>query len=160
MLYFTLIRSKLEYASVVWNCITTTDANKLERIQQKFAALCYNSFLPQVHYTYSNALECLKLHTLRKRRYHLDALFLIQVYLGSKFCPSVLETVGLCVPTRHLRDFPLFYVWPAIKNCPARWASAANVVCRDYDIFRRQNVSLDNILLRTRYLLFVCYQFT
>jgi hypothetical protein len=53
----------------------------------------------------TTALEHLKLHTLRKRRYHLDALFLIQVYLGSKFCPSVLETVGLHVPTRHLNTF-------------------------------------------------------
>jgi hypothetical protein len=148
ILYCTLIRSKLEYASVVWNSITTTDANKLERIQQKFAALCYKRFLPRVHYTYSNALEHLKLHTLRKRRYHLDVLFLIQVYLGSKFCPSVLETVGLRVPTLHLRDFPLFCVCPAIKNCPsARCASAANVVCRHFDIFRRQNVLLDHFLL-------------
>jgi hypothetical protein len=138
----------------------TTDGNKLERIQQKFAAL-YNRFLPHVHYIYSNALEYLKLHTLRKRRYHLDALFLIQVYLGSKFCPSVLETVGLRVPTRHLKDFPLFCVCPAIRNCPsARCASVANVVCRDFDVFRKQNVSLDHILLYTRYLLFVCYQFT
>jgi hypothetical protein len=67
--------------------------------------------------------------------YHLDALFLIQVYLGSKFCPYV--TFGLRVPTRHLRDFPLFYVCPVIKNRPsARCSSAANVVCRDSDIFR------------------------
>jgi hypothetical protein len=83
-------------------------------------------------------------HTLRKRRNDLDALFLIQVYLGSKFCPSV----GLRVPIRHLRDFPLFYVCPTMKNCPsARCASAANVVCRDFDIFRRHNVSLEHILL-------------
>jgi hypothetical protein len=95
MLYFTLIRSELEYASVVWNSITTTDANKLERIQQKFAALCYNHFLPHVHYSYANTSEYLKLHTLWKRRYHLDALFLIQVYRGLKYCPSLLEAVGL-----------------------------------------------------------------
>jgi hypothetical protein len=39
-------------------------------------------------------------------------------------------------------------VCPAIKNCPsARCASAAIVVCRDFDMFRRQNISLDHILL-------------
>jgi hypothetical protein len=120
----------------------------LERIQQKFAHLCYNRFRPHVHYSYANALEYLKLHTLRKRRYHLDALFLIQVYLGSKLCPSVLETVGLRVPTRHLRDFPLFHVCPNFKSRPsARCASAANVVCRDFDFFRILNVSFENILL-------------
>jgi hypothetical protein len=100
MLYFTLIRSKLEYTSVVLNSITTSDANKLERIQQKFAALCYYRFLPHVHCSCAEALAYLKLHTLRKRRYHLDALFLIQVYRGLKYCPSLLEAVGLRVPTR------------------------------------------------------------
>jgi hypothetical protein len=69
-------------------------------------------------------------------------------YSSSKLCPSVLETLGLHVPTRHLRDFPLFYVCPEIKNRPsARYASAANVACRDFHIFRRQNVSLEYILL-------------
>jgi hypothetical protein len=105
MLHFTLVRSKLGYASVVWNSVTTTDDNKLERIQQKFSALCYNPFLLHVHYSYAKALEYLKLHTLRKRRYHLDALLLIQDYRGLKYCPSVLEAVGLRVPTRYLRDF-------------------------------------------------------
>jgi hypothetical protein len=93
MSYFTRVRSTLQYASVVWNFITTTDANKLERIQQMFSALSYNRFLPHVHYSYAKALEYLKLHTLRKRRYRLDALFLIQVYRGIKYCPSLLEAI-------------------------------------------------------------------
>jgi hypothetical protein len=57
----------------------STDANKLERMQQRFAALCFNRFFPEGHYCYSLALEELKMHTLHIRRHCLDALFLIQV---------------------------------------------------------------------------------
>jgi hypothetical protein len=126
----------------------TADANKLERIQQTFAALCCNHFLPHVHYCYANALEYLKLHTLRKRRYHLDALFLIQVYRGLKYCPSFLEDVGLLVPTRYLRDFSMLNFSPSPKNCPsARCASTANFVCRDFDIFNKKCFSPSRFLI-------------
>jgi hypothetical protein len=102
VLYFILVRSKLEFASVVGNSITSSDANKLERIQQKFAIFCFCRFFPSCstylycclrerttrahledhlwsadHSLRNGALEKLSLQSLRKRRHHLDALFLL-----------------------------------------------------------------------------------
>jgi hypothetical protein len=42
-------------------------------------------------------LEKLNLQTLHIRRRHFDALFLINVFNGTKHCPSALETVGIRV---------------------------------------------------------------
>jgi hypothetical protein len=130
--------------------ITSTNASKLERIQQRFPALCFYPFLPQVRYCYTLALQELNLHTLRMRRHRLDAVFLTQVYSGSKLCPSILETVGLRVPPRRIRDFVLFSVCSSCKNCPStRCASTANVVCRDLGTFSSVTFckTLDFILL-------------
>jgi hypothetical protein len=146
-LYITLVRYKLEYASVVSNSITPTNVNKLQHIQERFAGLCFNRFFPQARYCYSLPLEKLKLHTLcMRRRHRLDALLPIQIYLGSKFCPSALVIVGLQVPARYIRDFTSFDVCSTFKNCPsARCASVANVVCRDVDVFGARNVPLNYI---------------
>jgi hypothetical protein len=80
------------------------------------------------------------------RRHGLDALFSTQVYFGFKFCPSVLEIVGLRVPARYIRDFALFNVCSSSKNIPsARCASAADVVCRDVDVFGAGNVHFNHL---------------
>jgi hypothetical protein len=152
ILCFSLVRPKLEYASVVWNSITSTNANKLQRIQKKFVALCYNRFIsPDSNgYSYANALQVLNLRNLHERRHQLDAIFAINVFLGSKPCPSTMDIIGLRIPTRNLRDFSLFHVSSSYTNCPSgRCATAANSVCNQLDVFRRQIVTLgcDIILL-------------
>jgi hypothetical protein len=148
-LYITLVRSRLEYASVVWNSITSTDANKLERIQQKFASVCVYRFFSNVSYAYNAALDKLGLQSLRTRRHYLDALFFVQVYRGLKSCPSLLESVSLRVPSSNLREFSLFGACPSNKHCPsARCAYAANVVGKDLDLFATGAASLSDFLPR------------
>jgi hypothetical protein len=145
-LYFSLVRSKLEYVSVVWNSITSTDAKK--RIQKKFVALCYNRFLSRDSngYSYANALQVLNLRTLHDRRYQLVAIFVINVLLGYKSCPSTLNIIGLRVPTRNFRDFSLFHVSSYYKNCPSgRCVMAANSICNYIDVFRREFVTLSQM---------------
>jgi hypothetical protein len=94
---------------------------------------------------------------LCKRRYHLNALFHTQVYLGCKFCLSFLEPVDLEVPAQHIS------VCSSSKNCPpAICVSAANVVCRDVDVSGIRTILLIvfyNLYLIINYKNFNCSQY-
>lgn len=130
MVYFTLLRRKFDYTTVVWNSGDFTDAIKRELVQKKPAVHFFNSFFPLGNYSYAYALEQLKLHILRKRRYHLFELFFTQIYLGLEFCSSVLETVGRQVPASYIREFYILVFVCSSKSCPAGCTSSA-VVCSD-----------------------------
>jgi hypothetical protein len=105
------------------------------------------AFLPHVAYNYTVALEKLGLHSLRKRRYYLDALSFVQVYRGLKSCTSLLENVSLRVPPSNLRELSMFCACPTNKHCPsAQCAYAANVaVGKDLNIFALGTVSFNCI---------------
>jgi hypothetical protein len=74
-------------------------------------------------------------------------LLFTQGYRGSILCPSTLEIVGLRVSVRYIRDFPMYSVCSVSNICPsARCASAADVVCRDVDVFGPKTLLLKHIL--------------
>jgi hypothetical protein len=130
-MYITLVRSMLEYASVAWNSITSTDATKLEHIKQKLGFCLFLWSLPHVPHSYTSALENLSIQSSCKRLYHLDILFF---FSSGVSWPSLLENVSHCVPPSNFRDFPLFGVCSPNKCCPSRCACTANVVDKDLDI--------------------------
>jgi hypothetical protein len=70
------------------------------------------------YYCYYYYYYYLELYVLRKGTYHLDAQFLVELYLDFKLCPSVLEIVALRVPARYIRDFTLFNVCSSNKIVP------------------------------------------
>jgi hypothetical protein len=89
-------------------------------------------------YKYEDILVGLNFLTLHLRSRHLDALYLINGFKGKINCSSVLDTVGLLVPTRSIRDYFIFTVNRNFKVSPsARCISAVSAVCRSIDIFNK-----------------------
>jgi len=69
MSYFThLVRLIIEYASIICNFLTSANAKKVERIQWKLKAPCYNRFFLHARCSYANVSEYVEPHTLRDRR--------------------------------------------------------------------------------------------
>jgi hypothetical protein len=92
-------------------------------------------------------LNCLNFRTLHSRRNHLDSLFLINIFKSKINCHSVMDTVGIRVPTRQIRDFSTFSVSSALRHSPSvRCASASNDICRLLDIlvFGKDTVSFED----------------
>jgi hypothetical protein len=92
-----LIRSKLEYASVIWDELTLTNSNKIENIQRKFVNLCffgvlrnYDLILSHLHFrTLYSALFNLLQELVHHTRPELDdisrALLALHLRLASEF---------------------------------------------------------------------------
>jgi hypothetical protein len=88
-------------SSVVWSNFTYADSNRLENIQRKFANVCYNRFIQSNSFcNYEPMLNYLHFKTLYSRRQNLDASFLINVLKNKIDCYSIMDTVGLRVPTK------------------------------------------------------------
>jgi hypothetical protein len=104
-------------------------------------------FFSHLPYSYTNVLNYPKFHTWSDRRCQLEALFLLNVFTGSKFYPIILEIVGLRMPNRNFGDFKLFHADFCRRNCPsARRTSAANRISSDSCTFNCRPILINDLL--------------
>ena len=92
LLYITLVRPKLEYASVIWSPYAIYDSKSIERIQHKFLRnFMYRCKQPMhaFNHDYTEALQRAELQTLCARRTRNDLLFLYSIYNGFILCDSL-----------------------------------------------------------------------
>jgi hypothetical protein len=85
-------------------------------------------------------LNCWNFRTLNFRR-HLDALFPVYIFEGEINCHSIMDTVGIRVLRRLIREFSTFSMSSALRHSPShRWAIAATDIFRYFDVFSRNSI--------------------
>jgi hypothetical protein len=93
LLYITYVRSRLEYASLVWSPIYDVHSSFLERVQRSFlknAVFTLNGAYPPRGYPQG-------LHSLLERRMEHSVIFLFKLFRGLQQCTLVLERISLGV---------------------------------------------------------------
>lgn len=109
-LFCCLVRTKLEYASSVWNCINLTASWCIERVQKRIIGIIYDRYFDRTcYYSYEQLLEKLGLCTLLDRGRLRDLMFLHKVVNGAVDSPLLLSTVCFHAPLRSNRFQSPFY---------------------------------------------------
>jgi len=155
LLYCTLVRSQLEYASVVWDPYQQNHNLLLERIQHRFLRnICFKLGKPMkfTDHNYDQLYADMNLMTLANRRILLGLSWLHRLLSGAIDCPELLERIRLHVPVRSLRFNTLFHVEHRTSygaNKPLnRLCSLANDFSDRVDFFYTSLSSLRTIISR------------
>ena len=151
-LYYSYVRSILDYASMVWSPSRIGPIRAIESIQNRF--LRFLSFKcdiqRQPHSSYLPILTILNMESLEIRRKRLDLCFIFKLLNGQVYCPCLISILSFLVPNRSTRQINTFYVPLQStnygKNAPMnRCMELVNTY--NVDLFLCTNVELFKIYL-------------
>lgn len=111
ILYYSLVRSRLEYCSQVWSPSSVNMIIKIERVQKYF--LKYLSFKQCVFYNdydYQSLCSVFNMQSLESRRNITDLRYLNKILTNHVDCSYLVGEISLSVPRRVLRAKPTFAV--------------------------------------------------
>ena len=101
--YLALVRSKLEYGSVVWDPYQQNDINRLERIQRSAARFVTRDYHSRQEGAVTDMLHQLDLLPLQERRRHQRLTFLYKLVKGDVPAINIQEYLKPLRPKRTIR---------------------------------------------------------
>ena len=108
--YNSLVRSILEYCSIVWSPYYDNQKARIERVQTKFAKyILFKHHFPYQDLTHNTRLLLCGLKSLEQRRRDTALLFLHKLIRGDVDCTELLKRVLFSVPVRRTRHPRLFF---------------------------------------------------
>ncbi|CAH2105396.1 unnamed protein product [Euphydryas editha] len=126
MLYFSYVRSVLEYCCSIWSPNYSKYKNKLEAIQKHFLRfLCFVDFREYKNYT--ETCKHYKMETLEIRRRQCDMYMLYDILAGHIDCNDLVSALYFRVPNRRTRHTELFYT-PKVHTNYARNSILSRIV--------------------------------
>ncbi|XP_060846337.1 uncharacterized protein LOC132926003 [Rhopalosiphum padi] len=109
-LYFSLVRSILEYGVVVWHPYLAKDELRLERVQNRFLSyIAYIMKIPHPTHDYSLIRSSLGIPMLSTRRQDADERFITSLLGGTIDAPDLLSKICFRIPS-FSRNHALFQV--------------------------------------------------
>ena len=103
-LYFSYVRSRLEYCSQVWAPTKQVYIKTIERVQRKFIKkLCFLKNVPYESTNYLQLCDDFRVKPLYARRNVADVLYFQKVLLQKVSCSYLISEIVLYAPERPLR---------------------------------------------------------
>lgn len=131
-LYFSLVRSKLEYCSQIWNPFYKKQSQQLENIQRKFYKyLYYKQFneYPQQGLDQGYLLNLFHADSLNLRRYVSSILFLVKLLRNKVDCIYLISMLNFQIPRYNSRQ--ITYFKPISHRTNLGLKSPINTMCRN-----------------------------
>ena len=144
LLYNSLVRSHLEFASSVWNPIYSVHSQRIESLQRSFTrSLAFSSQNISHRELYDNRLIFFKMNSLRTRRKVHDLMLLHKILHGYMDCSQLLERVTIGIPYHYPRK-PITKIF----NCPFSKTNLGrntpiSKICQEYNRINQISGDLD-----------------